>query len=176
MDYQDIWNEFQLSLSKAICEVEREYMFLPRMFANSVMRERLYCYELYHQIRCQFNHPPYLLHGEIDKRGQDFIRERFGYDPNPDFVLHRPSSMENIVVIEVKNSETSLEDAQRDIEKLTTFIEDIEYRHGIFLVFGFNDPKLNLGIDNQHITYLLHDEPGKFPKVLYKGDWELITD
>ena len=44
--------EFNLILREAAARIEPEWFELPIMGGNSVNRERVYCYELYHQMRC----------------------------------------------------------------------------------------------------------------------------
>jgi len=177
MNYQKEWRSFQKVFNESIAEIKPVYILVPRYFANTVMRERSYCYELYHQIRCRLDISPFVLHAEIDKRGQDFIRQIFGYDPNPDFIVHQPQSTNNLVVIEVKNSDFVIEDAQNDINKLAVFINGVNYEHGIFLVYGspIDDNKIaRLQFDISHITFFWHEEPGNIPKTIFKGDWDIV--
>src|SRR6266542_905398 len=62
-------------LLKASSLVGEEYMRLPVAGADPQYRERVYCYELYHQLRCQWpSRFPYVLCGEIDKRKHADVR------------------------------------------------------------------------------------------------------
>ena len=65
---------------------------------NPVYRERVYCYELYHQMRLlqksrtktlNNNPGPLVINGEIDKRGHVLIAPNY----NPDFVIHEQGTM-----------------------------------------------------------------------------------
>lgn len=48
----DWMEEFNRILREAAARIEPEWFELPIMGGNSVYRERVYCYELYHQMRC----------------------------------------------------------------------------------------------------------------------------
>jgi hypothetical protein len=61
-----------------------------------VYRERVYCYELYHQWRCQWaNDSRFELSGEADKIGDPIIRR----NAKPDFLVHVPGEMQNLLVL-----------------------------------------------------------------------------
>jgi hypothetical protein len=181
------WNKFRDSLNESIKCIEKSYFRIerdtPEEGSFPVWRERAYCYELYSQIKCHLPPSfPYKLHGEIDKRGHDNIESIFktkGIEaPNPDFVLHKPGSTDNLAVIEVKigeNDRLKPEGCKRDLEKLEVFIKDIKYTHGVFLIFGGVDSYVIKIIeenitDNQrellkekklHIVW--HEIVGKYP-------------
>lgn len=72
--------------------VEEPYYHIKTTYALSgIVRERAFCYELYHQIRCiqtERNEMQLSLNGEIDKRGHlEFDKDD---QKNPDFVFHIP--------------------------------------------------------------------------------------
>lgn len=71
-------------------------------------RERVYCYELYHQLRNRLGDSyTYKVDGELDKRGHPVIKPCI-----PDFVVHVPSRMDrNLVVVEVKHIQNELSSA-----------------------------------------------------------------
>ena len=90
-----------------------------------IVRERVFCYELYHQMRLiqsQRGLTDIQIHGEIDKSGH----VAFDSDArkNPDFVFHVPGMMKgNAIVVEVKGK---LErnypgEVYKDIETLSKF-------------------------------------------------------
>ena len=88
-------------------------------------RERVYCYELYHQLRRTLpNTYPYTLQGKMDKIGHQIIRPKIGAK-KPDFVLHKPRTMEdNLVVMEVKPlNNTNSTQIKKDLETLTGFLD-----------------------------------------------------
>lgn len=169
-----IWEFFISAFMDSIASIDSKYFLLPRYENRPARRERAYCYELYHQLRLRVGDSfPYTLHGEIDKRGSKFVDQAFqGHTPNPDFVVHVPDKLENLAVIEVKPSNCQLSFAQKDILKITTFIERVDYQHGIFLVYGLHpiDHLANgLVMANDWITFLWHRELGVPPEVIRSG-------
>jgi hypothetical protein len=86
---------------KAIQNIDAHYFQLTVARNDELIyRERVYCYELYHQLRLLLGDDfPYKLDGELDKRGHAIISD----GKKPDFVIHVPGEMgQNLVVIEVK--------------------------------------------------------------------------
>ena len=89
------------SLIKAAENMGAHYFQLPIAGSDEpIYRERVYCYELYHQLRCILGDSfPYKLNGEVDKMKHPIIRDA----KKPDFIIHQPGDMEhNLVVIQVK--------------------------------------------------------------------------
>lgn len=89
------------AIALASSQISVEYFLLPIACQNDpIKRERVYCYELYHQLRLALRDLPLTLTGEPDKRGHsDFT----GKQPNPDFILHTPGHHgNNTAVIEVE--------------------------------------------------------------------------
>jgi hypothetical protein len=101
-----------------------------------VYRERVYCYELYHQLRNAIpDNGEYTLMGELDKRGHEI----FHGGKVPDFVFHVPGTMKgNLAVMEVKRIDNNENDEiQNDCDKLRKFVEEEgKYKGAIYLVFG----------------------------------------
>lgn len=94
-----------MAILQALIEASRqigdEYFMLAVAYKDRpIKRERVYCYELYHQLRVALRDTPLTLTGEPDKRGHtDFTNKQ----PNPDFILHTPGHHEdNMAVIEVE--------------------------------------------------------------------------
>lgn len=123
----------------ALTRVGPDYYLLPTTYRpRGITRERIYCYELYHQIRLLMRpHHTLSLHGEIDKRGHvDFaVADR----ANPDFVFHIPGThTDNTLVIEVKGA---VADGYRrkilkDFRTLLAFTSRYHYQAGLFVLFG----------------------------------------
>src|SRR5262245_38397876 len=87
----------------AASNVSREYFQVPVADAEAVYRERVYCYELYHQLRCLWDRFPFSLGGEVDKSGNPHFAEGPYAQAEPDFLVHTPGAMgDNLAVIEVK--------------------------------------------------------------------------
>jgi hypothetical protein len=111
---QQDYQYFIKSLIDAAEKIEPHYFQLPVAEGEEPKyRERVYCYELYHQLRCilgdnfQFQ---YKLNGEVDKRGHPIFRKA----KKPDFIVHSPGDMKhNLVVIEVIKQEiTNIDDSR----------------------------------------------------------------
>jgi hypothetical protein len=128
--------DFLSILKEAVAHIEDRYFQVQTAFENGsslMYRERVYCYELYHQLR---NAIPvtsqYTLMGELDKRAHEIISG----SRIPDFVFHVPGTMDgNLVVMEVKRIDTS-DDLKTDFKKLLQFLEDANYKGAVHLVFG----------------------------------------
>ena len=101
-----------------------------------ILRERVYCYELYHQLRALMERDGSFaecaLNGEIDKQGNPIIRPC-----SPDFVLHVPGRMQNFVILEVKPINGSDAGIRKDITTIEYFLStEIGYTNGVHLVYG----------------------------------------
>ncbi len=111
-------------------------------------RERVYCYELYHQIRLlsteetsrRVGAPRLLLSGELDKYGINSVIS--GGEQKPDLVWHEPGkSCYNAVVVEVKtmrglNSPDGMKVALTTLRDFLQAAAHVRYQSGILLVFG----------------------------------------
>jgi len=163
------WEVFSEILYESIADIRKEYFKIERYRDLPTLRERVYCYELYHQLRRRLPEDfPYLLHGEIDKSGYDWIAELFGGScPNPDFVVHVPGKPKNLVVIEVKTKGNKKSEIQKDIGKLNKFITKVNYYRGILLLFG-SDEIQDMKIPDKRIIAMCHNEPGQRPRIM---DW-----
>ncbi len=185
---QDDWAYFREAFARSVEAIRQEYFMVARQGAGAVARERVYCYELYHQLRCRLPEAfRYVLHGEIDKAGHapvlDAVRAaawRSGTlegsalgeagSFNPDFVVHRPGSDDNLAVIEVKRA-GAWTVVQRDIAKLEAFCgaTDVAYSHGILLIFGEPMPHagtLALPSSRSAVEVLWHGSAGQPPRPL----------
>lgn len=131
---------FLLHLMVACAKVDAYCFQLPVAGVdNPVYRERVYCYELYHQLRSVLGDSYcYKLHGEIDKNGHPIIRKECGRTI-PDLIVHEPRDMRrNLAVVEVKPVTVvkNLRGLRKDIGKLVCFLENANYQYGIQLVYG----------------------------------------
>jgi hypothetical protein len=127
-------------LAGATAAIDTEYFRLPIDGGNPVYRERVYCYELYHQMRAQW--PPreacrYLLNGEVDKRAHVLLHQLGVRGEKPDLLVHRPGHMEdNHAVIEVKHANAPSLGILKDLKTLTLFRNQAGYQRGIYLIYG----------------------------------------
>ncbi|MCY0899401.1 MAG: hypothetical protein OWU33_10790 [Firmicutes bacterium] len=148
-------------------------------------RERVYCYELYHQLRVSLaakeitsGMAPYFIFGEMDKAGHPALKgTRFA--PKPDFIFHHPGksgSSNNVAVVEVKTILAS--DNRRvlckSLETLCKTQKMLDYQLALIYVFGYenDDPevfrwliKTITAMKNNRLHIVWHKEvktPAKF--------------
>ena len=128
----------------ALENVGDEYYKLTTTYRTlGVVRERIFCYELYHQMRLIQSTrglTDIQIHGEIDKSGHvGFVRNA---RKNPDFVFHVPGMMEgNAIVVEVKGKlEGTYQDGIcKDIGTLSKFTDNrYYYRLGVLIIYNYN--------------------------------------
>lgn len=129
-------NEF---LAIASSKVGSEYFLLPVHESEEVHRERVYCYELYHQMRRVWfkrEDKDFRLNGEVSKaRHPDFVD--IG-NLVPDLLIHVPGSPRNYAVVEVKTAVAKIFDIKEDLNKLFKFVSELKnpYERGILLIYG----------------------------------------
>jgi len=107
-----------------------------------IYRERVYCYELYHQLRCIWpTNAKYMLGGEVDKEGHPLIRGNNLDRTKPDLLIHTPGNMSgNHAIIEVKPiNKTEKRKIVKDLKTLTAFRRLAGYRKAIYLFYGDGD-------------------------------------
>lgn len=145
--------EFSRILEQATAGIQAEYFQLPiDGREDPIYRERVYCYELYHQLRVIW--PPqsrFTLSGEVDKSGHPLIRGNGLDRSKPDFLVHTPGDMAgNYAVIEVKPICVSASKVLEDIETLSNYVTYAQYSRALFLVYGreVDGPALRAAIDS----------------------------
>jgi hypothetical protein len=129
---------FMECLREAATRIEPHYFQVEVAgLARPVFRERVYCYELYHQLRNVLDPRfPYKLDGEIDKRRHPRIEAELGAK-KPDFVVHEPGDMgRNLVVIEVKALPVRTRALSEDLSTLEGFLKIAQYHRGVLLLYG----------------------------------------
>lgn len=162
MDIQDLKSSYLKLVYNAMREVPQNYQRIACTGSNELVpRERVYCYELYHQMRTlQTNkiksltkkHGHLVINGEIDKRGHVVIHPNF----NPDFVIHEQETMENNhCVIEVKNSLLA-DGLRKDLSTITCLMHCYNYEYGLLIIVGhtYEDVRniiIRLAQDVQHL-------------------------
>jgi hypothetical protein len=124
-------------LAKASAAIEYQYFLVPIFEGNPVQRERVYCYELYHQMRCIWpNGSDFILNGELDKGGHPKLKQKLG-PLKPDFLVHHPGRMDlNYAVIEVKPAWPSKKAIRKDVKSISKLIREANYQRGIYLIYG----------------------------------------
>ncbi|MBI3045838.1 MAG: hypothetical protein HYY78_23775 [Betaproteobacteria bacterium] len=165
-------------LLRASSEIPREYFQLPVADAEEPeYRERVYCYELYHRWRCHWPGDfPFSLGGEVDKTGHPIIRG----NPKPDFLVHVPGKMTNLLVVEVKPRNRDIGRMAEDLKKLVAFRrQPVNYFAAYFLVYGLTLsewPTLrerlllaargDVEFDRMLISCFVHEAPGERAKAV----------
>ena len=177
---EDDFNDFWRSLIKAGLRIDRHYFQLSIAGSDEpIFRERVYCYELYHQLRCILGDRfPYKLDGEVDKSGHHYSNKALD-SKKPDFIVHVPGEMKrNLVVIEVKpvTVKDRMSELEKDLKKLKGFIDRAKYQRAIMLIYGADGDDLpaNFRIEikrlrnkySERILFVHHPGPGKEPVIV----------
>lgn len=125
-------------LKDATVAVEPEYFRLSVDGGGPIYRERVYCYELYHQMRLRWPQPcPFLLNGEVDKAAHPILRRMAADYAKPDFLIYQPGRMAgNHAILEVKSARATTAGLRKDIATLSLFRRDVGYSRAIYLIFG----------------------------------------
>lgn len=135
-------------LLEASKEITEPYFQIPVAGGNNAYRERVYCYELYHQWRVKWdNRFTFLLCGELDKRGHTLVKGKHLDNTIPDFLVHTPGEMNNLLVMEVKFVTGNKKKMAKDLVKLTAYRRDLKDKYGnpanyhaaYFLVYGLSE-------------------------------------
>lgn len=107
---------------------------------DPIYRERVYCYELYHQLRCLWpSNTDYFLNGELDKSAHPILRKLGADYAKPDLLVHKPGHMEgNHAIVEVKSSRAQAAGISKDLKTLALFQSSVGYQRAIYLLFGFD--------------------------------------
>jgi hypothetical protein len=130
--------ELSQLLKDATAAIEPGYFRLNIDGGDPVYRERVYCYELYHQMRLRWPAGcPFLLNGEIDKAAHPILM-RLGADyAKPDLLIHQPGTMAaNHAIVEVKSTGAPNRGINKDIKTLSLFRQDVGYLRAIYLIYG----------------------------------------
>jgi hypothetical protein len=106
-----------------------------------IYRERVYAYELYHQLRCVWpEKSSFVVSGEVDKSGHPFFREGLLENAKPDLLVHSPGRMSgNLIVIEIKRVAASAEELAADLRKIGSFCRGAQYHLGVLILFGVGE-------------------------------------
>ena len=129
-------DDFSEILEKATKRVSPPFFLLPISGGLSVQRERVYCYELYHQLRIIWTSSDYFLNGELDKGGHPKLKTTLGA-LKPDFLVHQPGSMDhNYAVMEVKPATPSIKAIRKDLKSISQLMRYANYERGLYLIYG----------------------------------------
>jgi len=124
-------------VQQATAGVAPDYFYLNLDGGDPVYRERVYCYELYHQMRMRWPaQTPFYLNGEVDKARHPKMIELRDRLPKPDLLVHRPGYMAgNFAVIEVKCEHAGKTGIAKDLETLSFFVNEFGYQRAIYLIY-----------------------------------------
>lgn len=152
--------------------------------------ERVFCYELYHQVRSLMDeymekHPDLILpfHFQAELRKEqisELVKKHFEVEALdhtyiPDFLLHSPGNFEyQGLVIEVKSApDLQFAPIQADLLKIQEFITRYKYQKGIFLVVNNSEERMHRLLsdhqrwiaqelpDRSRILFLCKEHPAK---------------
>jgi len=112
---------------------------LKKELIKQKIQERPFAYEFYHQFRKMWDDGSIgsifpndiVIQAEFNKVYQGII----GCEKIPDFLLHKPSTQENIAIIEFKLA-SNYSDLKEDFNKLFKFREILHYKFLIEVVIG----------------------------------------
>lgn len=132
-------DELTSILEEATRQLPKPYFHLNIDGGDHVYRERVYCYELYHQIRCLWPiQSDFYLNGELDKSAHPLLRELGADYAKPDLLVHKPGYMSgNHAIIEVKSSKAQNAGIVKDLNTLALFKTRVGYHRAIYLLFGY---------------------------------------
>ena len=125
-------------LQGAVSAIEPAYFQLKIDGGDPKYRERVYCYELYHQMRMRWpNTSPFYLNGEVDKAAHPILKTLGVGKVKPDLLVHQPGYMQgNHAIIEVKSQRANSRGIKKDLETLSLFVEQVKYKRAIYLLYG----------------------------------------
>jgi hypothetical protein len=131
-------NELTGILAAATAAIELGYFRLNIDGGSPVYRERVYCYELYHQMRSRWpDGCPFWLNGEIDKAAHPILMQLGADVAKPDLLIHQPGCMAgNYAIIEVKSARAPNAAIAKDVEILSLFRRSVGYARAIYLIYG----------------------------------------
>lgn len=126
-------------IKNATAEVGRKYFYLDIDDGDPIYRERVYCYELYHQMRCRWpTNTPFYLNGEVDKAAHPILKGLGADNVKPDLLVHQPCYMEgNHAIIEVKSPKARADGICKDLLNLSLFKSKVGYQRAIYLIYGY---------------------------------------
>lgn len=145
-----------------------------------IKRERVYCSELYHQMRMKWGYFNYDLNIEPDKKNHPIIEQYCG-PIDPDLVVHHAGEMgpeDNLAVIEVKTSSGDLTAGITKDLKTINCMTSIPngYYGGVVIVFGkltelrkknlIERIKKHKSKEMQRLTLFLQEHPETLPEII----------
>lgn len=127
-------------LIEAVACVDNEYIdiYTKRDEVEFIKHyERIFCYELYHQIRRlqkKLNLNDYVIWGEPLKSYFEYIED----GKMPDFLFHKPRIDDNLLIVEVKMKNSLDSGIDDDFKKIENYLEKNNYQIGVFICIGLS--------------------------------------
>ncbi len=175
------YNRLLEVIASAMNAIEEQYYnFQVAGNDEPIERERVYCAELYHQMRMRFGPIEYDLNTEPDKKNHPII-EQFCGAVDPDLVVHRGGDMgpeDNLAVIEVKASGGDLIAGIKKDLRTINCMASIQngYYGGVIIVFGSLTARKRENLikritrhkspDLARLTLVLQLEPETLPEMI----------
>jgi len=131
---------FTKILQNATEAIQQQYFMAEMAGGRSAYRERVYCYELYHQLRAIWpKHTCCVLNGELDKRSHPILQTIGISSVKPDLLVHKQGSMHhNYCAVEVKCEGAKNIDIHKDLNTLYLLYKRAAYRRVVYLLFGYD--------------------------------------
>lgn len=171
---------FVEAIQSAAARIDKRYFRLAIAGRDlPVLRERVYCYELYHQLRAlPLDFEGLTLTAEPDKSGHPAYE---GRRPNPDFVLHTPGEHSHDHTVMEVECRPTLKHIRKDLRNFALF-RGKGYRNFILLIFGgtavpwerLSTAACDCDFPLDEITVLFHAAAGQAP-VLVRRSPELAA-
>ena len=137
-----VWSKEECikTLEEAILAVAPEYFRVELPSGKHQHGERVFAYELYHQMRGRFPTKHGNIHGEYRKALAHVPHVKDNRTFVPDLVLHQSGSTdENLLAIEIKASRRpSVKEVIHDLEKLEFYTSPngLNYKIGVMLILN----------------------------------------
>jgi hypothetical protein len=149
----------------ALLRVAPDYFCVGLPDGSQAYQERIFAYELYHQVRLQFTEHWY-VNGEF-RKGLSLVPRVNRRDwVIPDLVIHQPATIENnLVAVEIKSSQNlAPTDLLADLQKLEMFTDP---KQGLGFCIGI---MLIVNSDFNHVFSRASDDlKASIAKILEKG-------
>lgn len=152
--------EFLKYICEAIGRVDKPYFNVQSAVLSDIKRERVFCYELYHQMRLILGDRKDLtINGEINKVAHSHFSE-YLKNADPDFIFHTQGThTNNRIVMEVKCSIDNSNEIEADLKTLLEFLnnsqnQEYSYNVGVFLLIRHNFEDLKIDGRSNKISRL----------------------
>ena len=133
--------EFLEMLNLAASRITTDYFKPVALTTDSVepqhiWRERVYCYELYHHLRCLLgDRGSRRLFGGMDKVGNSRYVRKNGNGRVPDFIWHEPGTSTNWAAIGVKTC-AQIDTISTTLSALQHYLDSWKYQMVVLYIIG----------------------------------------